>query len=150
MKNFGSNKDIDHTIMPPLYSPVSAKDYRWYNLALRTAALSNCRYQLGAAIIGKGGNVLSLGSNILKSHTDHKHWPSWVVSTHAEHVCIRHARHRDIDLRGTTMYIARLGGNEISKPCIMCAEYIYLAGIRTIVYNDGNNLRKVKVANLTF
>lgn len=145
IKSIGSNKDIDHSIMPLSFSPVSAKDYRWYNLALKTAALSDCRYKLGAAIIGKGSNVLSLGANVLKSHTDHINWPDWVVSTHAEHVCIRHARHRNIDLRGTVMYIARQGGNEISRPCNKCMEYIYLAGIRTIVYSSGNNLVKMRV-----
>lgn len=136
----GTSKE-DRSIMPPSY-PVTAKDYRWYNLAVKTAALSTCRYKMGSTIIGKGGNVLSLGHNILKSHSVHQDWPDWVVSIHAEHSAILRA---NCDIRGSTIYIARLGGNQISKPCPHCLECIYTAGIRHIVYSNGRELIKAKV-----
>lgn len=129
--------------LPPF--SITAKDYRWYDLAMKTAALSQCRYRIGSVIIGKGSNVLSLGVNVLKSHSDHIHWPHHVISTHSEHNCIRHARHRNIDLRGTVIYVARDGGNMIGKPCDKCMEYIYIAGIKTVVYSNGTDLVKMRV-----
>lgn len=139
--NIGSNdKGVDHS-SKPLSIPVTAKDYRWYNLAVKTAALSDCRYKMGSVIVGKGGNVLSLGHNILRSHSAHADWPDWVVSIHSEHSAILRA---NCDIRGSTIYVARLGGNQISKPCPHCVECIKIAGIRTIVYSDGKDLVKVR------
>lgn len=124
---------------------ITMKDYRAYDMALKVAMISECRYKLGAVITASGNRILSLAVNVLKTHTDHKKWPNHVISVHAEHNAIRNARHKDIDLRNSTIYIARYGGNKISKPCSMCAEYIYLAGIKYIVYFNGSELIKVKV-----
>lgn len=120
---------------------VTAKDQRGYNLARKAADLSVCRYKMGAAIV-RGGNVLSINHNALKTHTDHAQWPHWVCSQHAEMRAVILAR---CDIRGAIMYVARVGGNEISKPCVHCYNVIRLAGIREIVYSDGKKLIKVKV-----
>lgn len=126
--------------LPPF--SITAKDFKAYDLAKKTAALSDCRYKMGAVIIGKGGKVLSIGNNILKSHSQHIHWPTWVVSIHAEMRAIIKA---NCDIRGSTIYICRLGGNEISRPCDHCMACIIDAGIRSIVYSNGTNLVKMRV-----
>ncbi len=138
--NSGSNSVDSHSIKPPL-SNITARD-RWaYDLSVKAAALSDCRYKIGAVIIGKGGKVLSISHNIFKSHTSHKDWPSWTVSIHAEASCIMRA---NCDIRGTTIYVSRLGGNGISCPCPHCMECIRIAGIKTIVYSDGCSLVKIR------
>lgn len=122
---------------------ITARDEWGFDLALKAADLSDCRYKLGAVILGKGGRVLSIGHNMLKTHTQHSTYPSWVISIHAETSAIIRAR---CDIRGATMYVARIGGrNGTSKPCHCCYEYIKLAGIRTIVYQGDREITKERV-----
>lgn len=120
---------------------ITRKDYWAYDLALRAANLSECRYKIGSVIIS-ASRVLSVGHNVLKSHTDHAAWPAYTVSIHAEHHAILKAQ---CGIEGSTIVVARSGGNGISKPCPKCYEYIKLAGIRDIVYSDGRELIKIRV-----
>lgn len=139
---YGTNSDVV-LLSPPLYN-LSAKDTRYYLAARKAAALSNCRYKVGAVIV-RGSNIISSGNNTLKTHSKHIHWPNHVCSVHAEHNVIRHAQHRNIDLNGATIYVARIGGLQISKPCNMCMSCIRKSGIRTIVYSNGTNLVKMRI-----
>jgi deoxycytidylate deaminase len=122
---------------------ITARDKWGFDLALKAADLSDCRYKLGTVILGKGGRVLSIGYNVLKTHTQHSNYPSWVISLHSEMNAIIRAR---CDIRGATMYVARIGGrNGTSKPCPSCYEYIKLAGIKTIVYQSDTGIVKERV-----
>lgn len=122
---------------------ITARDKWGFDLAMKAADLSDCRYRMGAVILGKGGKVLGIGHNVLKSHPQHRKYPPWVISLHCEMNAIIRAR---CDIRGATMYIARIGGkNGISKPCPSCYEYIKLSGIKTIVYQSETGITKERV-----
>jgi deoxycytidylate deaminase len=122
---------------------ITARDKWGFDLALKAADLSDCRYRMAAVILGKGGKVLGIGHNMLKTHPQHRNYPSWVVSVHAEAASIIRSR---CDIRGATMYIARIGGrNGTSKPCPHCYEYIKLAGIKTIVYQGDTGITKERI-----
>lgn len=120
---------------------ITSRDVRAYDIAMSTARLSTCRYRIGAVIM-KGSRVLSLGCNILKSHSVHKTWLAHVVSIHAEHNAVLKA---NTDVFGATIFIARLGGKGISKPCSFCLAVLLEAGIKEIVYFDGAQLKKERI-----
>jgi len=75
-----------------------------------------------AAVVAKGGAILSVGVNARENH--------------AEQRALR--LHRCFE--GATIYVARTTGG-ISKPCPDCLDKIKLAGISTIVYVD--SLREI-------
>lgn len=61
------------------------------------------------------------------------------VSVHAEAAVIRELLKNYSDLKGTTIYIARVskvGISTISRPCPDCMKTIISAGIREIVYTN--------------
>ncbi len=121
---------------------VTAKDIRWYNLAEKTAKLSECRYKLGSVII-KSGTVLSVACNVLRTHTDHsKGWKEWVVSIHSEHRALLLAQ---TNIEQGTIYVSRYLGN-CSKPCDSCMGLLIEAGIRDIVFMEQGLLKKIRVA----
>lgn len=131
-----------YTIKSITKNNITSRDTWAYDMARKIAALSECRYKLGSVIIGGGGKVLSVGHNVLKSHSAHAHWPPHVVSLHAEHNCILRA---NCDVSGATIYVARVGGNEISKPCVHCYNVLCIAGIRAVVYCNGVDLIKIRI-----
>lgn len=93
---------------------------RWYNLALRlTADSTHPKFKM-AAVIVRGGSVISSASN----------GPN--IGQHAE---CRAVRHPNVD--GATAYIARAGGR-MSKPCKQCEAALYEAGVTRVVYADWN------------
>lgn len=97
---------------------------KWYKIALKEATKSKRpRYKMGAAII-KSGRVLSASCNGQKT------------GRHAE---IR-AISKDIDFKGSTMYIARHGGEGISRPCRACFMLLRSVGIKKIVFKEGVNV----------
>lgn len=120
---------------------VYARDYDRYLVAEKVAALSNCRYKLGAAIFS-GNRCLSVGHNKLKTHPELLRYGKHVVSIHAELDCILRA---NTSIIGSAIYIARLGGKRISYPCPICLSIILTAGIKEIIYFDGNALIKDKL-----
>ena len=124
-----------------MISSLTSRDYWGYDLAEKVAANSDCRYRMGAVVI-RGSRVLSTGINKLKTHTDHKDWPAYVCSIHAEHSAILHS---ETDLSGATIYVARIGGRRNSKPCPMCHCLLKEVGIARAVFMDNGSLVKVKI-----
>jgi deoxycytidylate deaminase len=119
---------------------VSSRDRHWYSLAEKTARLSECRYRLGAVIV-KGGNVLSIACNILRTHTSHVNWLDWVVSIHAEHRACLLAQ---CNIVGATIYVARYKG-DTSKPCKSCYAAILESGIKEVCYLEQGTLHKARI-----
>lgn len=93
---------------------------KWYKIALKEAARSNRpKYKMAAAII-KSGRVLSVATNGSRT------------GRHAEMRAIT-----GLNFTGAIMYIARHGGEEMSRPCRACFMLIKSAGIKKIVFKEG-------------
>lgn len=114
---------------------ISKKDLRYLSLASSLAFdNSKCRRK-HAAVIVKGGSVLSTGFNKDKNH------PTIVSEEHIKTHCSTHAEidalNRVGSADGATMYIARVsrsGATRNSRPCTRCYEAITRAGIKKIIY----------------
>lgn len=103
-----------------------------FYLAHEAAFSGNHTYKV-AAVIVKGGSVISVGHNRTESN------PSayYGQSVHAEFDAIRKARG---DLRGAKMYVYRFAREDhslkTSKPCKYCQYEIAKAGISPVVFVD--------------
>lgn len=86
-----------------------------------------------AAVIVKGGSVLSVGHNRLCDHTA----AYFGNSFHAEHDAIRKS---PCDLRGAKMYVYRFARCDntlrASKPCVFCQQELARAGISHVFFVD--------------
>ena len=116
---------------------LSKKDRQFLKLASAVAENSEMRFR-HAAVIVRGGNVLSVGYNKLKNHPDiiEEDKIKQYCSVHAEAEAIRKLKG---NAKGATIYVARIGlsGKErLSRPCDYCYEKIVDAGITKIVYTD--------------
>ena len=113
------------------------------HLALKEAANSTVRTRHGA-VVCKGGRVFGKGFNTYKSSPTwgfpkiHSKYGNPFYTIHAEAAAIRDAVRRGIDLKGSTIFVAREGHNQMSKPCPDCQGMIESHGIRKIVYTDEN------------
>jgi pyrimidine deaminase RibD-like protein len=93
---------------------------KWYKIALKESAKSKrAKYKMAAAII-KSGRVLSVATNGPRT------------GRHAEVRAIS----KDVNFAGAIMYIARHGGEEMSRPCRACFMLIKSAGIKKIVFKE--------------
>jgi pyrimidine deaminase RibD-like protein len=112
-----------------------------YKIALKEANKSRHKYKMGAAII-KSGRVLSASANGEKT------------GRHAEIRAIfkdresgrRQKKEPTVDFTGATMYIARQGGEELSRPCRACFLLIRSVGIKKIVFKEGKTIVSKVVA----
>jgi deoxycytidylate deaminase len=118
----------------------SARDMRYYDLATMLAMNSACRFPMGS-VVALGARIISVGTNVIKTHPVQKRYGSHVVSIHAEYSAILHAR---CDLTGATLYVARYK-DLISKPCASCALLMAEAGIKDMVYHDGKSVVKCRL-----
>jgi len=120
---------------------LSTRDMRGFEIAVKAAQLSTCRFAHGSALL-YNSKVLSLACNIVKTHP--------VLQRYGKHTCSIHAEVRSLLLArvsviGATCYSARInlrGDYLISKPCLTCELYLREAGIATIVYYDGKAHQK--------
>ena len=95
---------------------------RWLNLAFRKSSLSNHPRHKMAAVVVRGGAVLSAVPNLSRR---------WC---HAEARCLARARGADSNgARGATIFVVHGKGN-CSKPCPRCEALIREAGIKKAVY----------------
>jgi tRNA(Arg) A34 adenosine deaminase TadA len=103
--------------------------------AVRTAQQSTYRWKHGA-VVAKGNKVLGFAPNKFRNAPavdEHN------VSDHAERATLRELLKVRDDLRGCTIYIARInksGSTMISRPCPDCMSAIIAAGIKEIVYTN--------------
>ena len=123
-----------------LDAPVLSKKQRSFlNFAVRIAETSELNQQHGAVIV-RGGSVLSFGVNKWRNKsinppTSDEYNPN--LSYHAEVDAINHA---NSDLRGATIYVARIGKDgthRLSRPCMRCTKALKKAGIKKVVYTTG-------------
>lgn len=119
----------------------------YIKLAYNAAALSECSVKHGA-VIYRGGAILAVACNRRVTHPVSMKWshdPKKLTTIHAEHRSIIFAR---ADLYNATLVSVRLNGNRCSKPCAMCAALMADAGIRYVVYYDGQQFIKSRVSAL--
>lgn len=118
---------------------LTAADFSWIDRAIRAARKSEHRVRVGAVLIS--------GSHIVYSYNRIRNSPdiSYVHATvHAEMGAIR----RHPKTRGGTIYVARLGSQGRllpSFPCSRCFPEIVQAGIRRIVWWNGERWVRAKV-----
>ena len=106
------------------------------SIALKESEKSKERTRHGAIIVS-GGRVLSRGHNTNRSHPK---WGSGPLGTiHAEADAIRQAIAKGINLKGSTIYVARTG-SQMSRPCKNCQKLIRKYEIRKMVYTDGGKI----------
>lgn len=121
----------------------TSKDSRFFTKA---EELSQCsdhyRFKIGA-LITNGRRVVSTGYNtLLKTHPLQAQYASLVgkpdaIYLHAEMAAIIEARSKNIDIKGSTLYVFRkgLGGDvRIARPCKICMKAIKDHGIKEICY----------------
>ena len=114
---------------------ISKRDHLYFKVAKAMAKLStHAKCRVGAVVI-KGGEVLSIACNTLKSHPmqrkynvhrgitgDHKHQHH----LHAEINTLLKVKDKR-KLKGAALYIVRVkrkGENAIARPCPACLNYI--------------------------
>ena len=116
---------------------------KFLSAAIRKIDSSNSDYSVQhrhAAVIVKGGRVLSSGVNRIKTH------PNAVVededgelickSIHAEMDAISRVKNKD-QLKGATIYVARKGRSDkvgMSLPCTMCQRALRKHGLSKAVF----------------
>lgn len=103
--------------------------------AVRVAQNSTYRWQHGS-VVAKGNKVLGFAPNKLRNApiVDQHN-----VSDHAERATLRELLKVREDLRGCTIYIARINKQNdtmMSRPCPDCMKAIINAGIKEIVYTN--------------
>ncbi len=103
--------------------------------AVKVAENSTYRWKHGA-VVAKGNKVLGFAPNKFRNAPlvdEHN------VSDHAERATLRELLKFRDDLRGCTIYIARInnqGDTMISRPCPACMKAVIEAGIKEIVYTN--------------
>lgn len=103
--------------------------------AVKVAQCSTYRWKHGA-VVAKGNKILGFAPNKFRNAPivdEHN------VSDHAERATLRELLKVREDLRGCTIYIARInkqGGTMMSRPCADCMTAIVAAGIKEIVYTN--------------
>ena len=116
---------------------------KFLSAAIRKIDSSNSDYSVQhrhAAVVVKGGRVLSSGVNRIKTH------PSAVVedengelvckSIHAEMDAISRVKNKE-QLKGATIYVARKGRSDqvgMSLPCTMCQRALKKHGLSKAVF----------------
>lgn len=104
--------------------------------AERAASLSSASFHRVGAAIFRGGSLLSLGWNSLKTHpasTTRYH------GQHAEFAALIGTRKEEIV--GSTIFVVRLTKAShlgISKPCEHCERILRAAGVKKVWFLDEN------------
>jgi deoxycytidylate deaminase len=124
------------------YDPTSKVSNKFLKLALRR--ILNKRYSdhiqhRHAAVIVKAGRVLAIGRNRNKTHPDSVLYADGeriLKTIHAELDAISRVKNKE-QLKGATIYVARLGRNGhpgMSCPCKMCQQLINKYGLKRAVF----------------
>lgn len=119
---------------------IDATNNTFCDIASAACDLSRHIFKVGCVII-RGGKVLSLGINQVKTHPIliKRHYNRTLVDKlHAEIFAILRAK---TDLRGAKIYVARKkdsGKFGNSRPCDNCLSMIIEAGIKKIFYTNEN------------
>lgn len=115
---------------------------KFFDLAKKLAKLSNHHsYKHGCVIVDKD-KIVSVGTNLLKTHPKSNH--PWNM-VHAELAAI--LDHKFIDLKGCHAYVYRENLNGVignSKPCKYCEAVLKEAGIKKVFYTIENGYNEEK------
>lgn len=116
------------------------KEQKWLRLANRLLDKSDHPQYRVAAVLVKGGKVISYGTN--------KHRPAWrwirnrslyELGRHAEIRCILNRSRRSI--RGAVLYVVgdtvATGHRITTKPCTVCHRILAQSGIAKVVFQVG-------------
>lgn len=99
---------------------------KFIRLANKAAEGSKHDQHFMAAVVVKGGSVLAMEANGASGRG------------HAEARALRPHR----NYKGATIYIVRLNGRKVSKPCPHCTQIIKDAGISEVVFTDVDGIEK--------
>lgn len=155
-----------------LIKNLSNKDIHWFNIAMKISELSECKFRHGAVLLSKG-RPLGFGINSLKTRNINKfltkdsvkNRPEYCFeaekrrarqeTNHAEFCSILKARKRlsfnateFSSLKGTCIYSARSlknGKPGNSFPCASCLQIIMMEKIKTLVYFENTDLKKIEL-----
>ena len=100
-----------------------------FRLAKNISKISNHRYKMGAVIV-KNGNVISVGTNQLKTHPEAPR-----NGLHCEIHAIKCSG--KYDLKGSSIFVyreTRKGKIAKARPCIYCMEELKKKGFKSIFY----------------
>ena len=124
------------------YDPKNKVSNKFLRLALRrilSEDYSDHIQHRHAAVVVKAGRVLSIGRNRNKTHPESilvEEGQQITKTIHAELDAISRVKNKD-QLRGATIYVARLGRNGhpgMSCPCKMCQQLINKHGLKRAVF----------------
>lgn len=111
---------------------ITVRDRFYFSIAAKLALSCQHKFKV-AALIAAGSRIISLSTNIIRTHPRTQlSFPNRVTTVHAEQRAVALARRAPRD----TIYVARQASYGLgrSKPCIMCQELIVLSGITRVVY----------------
>lgn len=116
-----------------------------YNFAAESHKPS--RFSLCALIVKKN-RVLAIGYNSQKTHPKAT---SRTQAIHAEMAAVFSAKRQQIDIRGSTIYVARYRtiGPGLALPCNKCYELLLKEGVRQVYFTQSSNLLKYSNIQLT-
>ncbi len=118
--------------VPPKNS--DARQEYFLKKAACIATRSTMTHRHGCIIVNKTGEVISEGYNHVYLHMYHK------FSMHAEVACLSKMK-RSKDLTDCTMYVVRIGTDNMgkplkySRPCQDCSRAIIKSGLKKIYYS---------------
>lgn len=113
----------------------------YLKLALKQAALSQCRYRVGAVLV-KGNRVLAHTSNRYRNAPgiDYAH-----ATFHAEEALLRRTRAP----HGAIIYVARInraGAPALARPCTRCQEALASHGVTLARYTTSTGPGLLRLA----
>lgn len=137
-----------------LPNDISERDYRFMELARKTAELSLEREYRFGAVITSGSQIISIACNSSKTHP-YIYWRNKYIQNKFGKLCYGrlHSETRAIilaktNLKGCTIYIYRarnLGDAGDSFPCNFCLPVIIEVGIKKIVFIQNGQISLVKI-----
>lgn len=117
----------------------------YIEIAKKVAHHSTHCHKLGAVLI-KGGSIINVGFNKLKSHKFARRFNK-NYTRHAELMCILGVDRKVTT--GATLYIVRLKADDklgLAKPCKLCQELLMFVGVKKVVYSDNEgNFQRLKL-----
>ena len=118
---------------------------KWISLAKSVAASSSYEKQQMAAIIVKGGSILSCGRNEKRPRASSMN----SLSIHAEEDAICHSARYSGGIDGSKILVYRFlkknGNLANSKPCLLCRAALLKSGVKTAVYVDDGRICSMSI-----
>lgn len=130
---------------------ITKRHYRRMNLTIRLSKKSVFpKYRMAAILFKSGGKPLAIGFNKDSSGESYDKRYDLGRAIHAELDVILQAARKGIQTEGATLYVAGLTKADnlclSSKPCRICQQIIYEAGIKDVYFHDGyGNLHKMNI-----